>query len=64
MATLYDLKAIANHDLNNTRILVKTGSNEESLRQLVDYFENEVYPVLPYEVEVGFYAVFYCRIIV
>lgn len=53
LATCYDLKAISVQDLTNTKIIVKTASNVQSFNQLVDFLENELYPVLPYEVDVG-----------
>ena len=53
LGTMYDLKHFAEKDLRETRIVMKTGLNERAMRALRKYLEEEIYPVLPYRVEVG-----------
>lgn len=53
LGTMYDLKHFAEKDLRETRIVMKTGLNERAMRTLRKYLEEEIYPVLPYRVEVG-----------
>ena len=53
LGTMYDLKHFAEKDLGETRIVMKTGMNERAMRGLRKYLEEEIYPVLPYRVEVG-----------
>ena len=52
VATLYDLKTFSPKDLTNTKIVVKTGSNTIGRKQIIDYLEKDVYPILPYEINV------------
>lgn len=53
LGTMYDLKHFAEKDLTNTKILIKTGLNEKAMEEVTKYLEEEIYPVLPYRVEVG-----------
>ena len=65
VATLYDLKTFSPKDLTNTKIVVKTGSNTIGMKQIIDYLEKDVYPILPYEIIViPTLFQFICRIIV
>ena len=52
LATFYDLKGISSQDLNNVNIVVKTGANKISLQQVIDFLDNDLYPILPYEIDV------------
>ena len=62
---LYDLKTFSPKDLTSTKIVVKTGSNTIGMKQIVDYLEKDVYPILPYEIIViPTLFQFICRIIV
>ena len=53
LGTMYDLKYFAEKDLTETKILIKTGLNERAMGELTKFLEEEIYPVLPYRVEVG-----------
>ena len=46
VATLYDLKTFSPKDLTSTKIVVKTGSNTIGMKQIVDYLEKDVYPII------------------
>lgn len=53
LSTLYDLKVFSDKALEDTMILIKTGLNERAMQEVCSYLEEEVYPVLPYHVDVG-----------
>ena len=53
LATLYDLKVFSDKALEKTVILIKTGLNEKAMQEVRSYLEEEMYPVLPYHVDVG-----------
>lgn len=53
LGTMYDLKYFAEKDLTNTKMLIKTGLNEKAMKELTQFLEEEMYPILPYRVEVG-----------
>ena len=53
LATMYDLKRFAMKDLATTSLVVKTGSNEAAMREICQYLEKEMYPLMEYKVVVG-----------
>lgn len=59
LATLYDLKVFSDKALENTVILIKTGLNERAMQEVCSYLEEEVYPILPYHVDVGECVLYY-----
>ena len=50
---MYDLKRFAMKDLATTSLVVKTGSNEAAMREICQYLEKEMYPLMEYKVVVG-----------
>lgn len=63
IAAFYDMKRYGMRDLSETRFVVKTANNEEALKEVCDFLENEAYPLLGYELEVGFGSISLGRII-